>query len=64
MKDLLKSLNKERKVVMYIDIHGHSRKKNVFFYGCSDLNEEHSERNNKIRQFPYLMEKVNDAFRY
>jgi len=20
---------------MYIDMHGHSRKKNVFFYGCS-----------------------------
>lgn len=42
MKDLLKSLHKEKKVVMYIDIHGHSRKKNVFFYGCSDNSEEHS----------------------
>lgn len=21
---------------MYIDMHGHSRKKNVFFYGCCE----------------------------
>lgn len=55
MKDLLKSMHKEKEVVMYIDIHGHSRKKNVFFYGCSDNSEEYSERNSKIRQFPYLM---------
>ncbi len=34
LKDLIKEWNKQKKVIMYIDIHGHSRKKNVFFYGC------------------------------
>jgi murein tripeptide amidase MpaA len=36
IRELIRTLNKEKKVVMYIDIHGHSRKKNVFFYGCCE----------------------------
>ena len=48
---------------MYIDIHGHSRKKNVFFYGCcpKDSSEEESVR---AKAFPYLMEKVHCAYSY
>lgn len=34
LKNMIKKINKQKKVLMYIDIHGHSRKKNVFFYGC------------------------------
>lgn len=36
MRDLIRQTNKEKKVMMYIDMHGHSRKKNVFFYGCAE----------------------------
>lgn len=48
---------------MYIDLHGHSRKKNVFFYGCcpKDISEEESVR---AKAFPYLMEKVHCAYSY
>ena len=38
MRELIKSCNKDKKVIMYIDVHGHSRQKNVFFYGCYEGN--------------------------
>ena len=35
-KQMIKQLNAgpARRVIAYIDLHGHSRKKNVFVYGC------------------------------
>jgi len=36
MREFIRNINKEKKVIMYIDMHGHSRKKNVFFYGCCE----------------------------
>ena len=33
-------MHAERKVLLYCDLHGHSRKKNAFFYGCSYKNYE------------------------
>ena len=33
-------MNAERKVVLYCDFHGHSRKQNAFFYGCTYKNYE------------------------
>ena len=27
-------LQEEREILMYCDLHGHSRKKNIFIYGC------------------------------
>ena len=27
---------KQKKILMYLDLHSHSRQKNVFFYGCQD----------------------------
>jgi len=44
---------------MYIDIHGHSRKKNVFFYGCSPQGS-----NNNAKFFPLLMERIHDAYSF
>lgn len=49
---------------MYIDMHGHSRKKNVFFYGCCERPEGDAPINSLPKEFPYLMEKVCDAFKY
>jgi hypothetical protein len=46
---------------MFIDMHGHSRKKNVFFYGCC---EKTSPPNTKPKEFPLLMEKISDSFKY
>ena len=35
-KKLIKNLHAEREVLMYCDFHGHSRKQNVFMYGCNN----------------------------
>ena len=39
LKRYLFNLNKTKKILMMIDIHGHSRQKNVFFYGCNSKNK-------------------------
>jgi murein tripeptide amidase MpaA len=61
MREFLRTLKEEKKVRMYIDMHGHSRKKNVFFYGCC---EKGDTVNVKPRAFPYLMSKIYEAFKY
>ena len=33
-KELVKGLQRDRRVALFVDFHGHSRKKNVFMYGC------------------------------
>ena len=47
---------------MYIDLHGHSRKKNVFFYGCSSRQDPSDF--SKAKAFPFLMSKLNNSFDY
>lgn len=56
----------ERRVALYCDIHGHSRKKNVFMYGChSPSSDIYSHRNNSlIRLIPYLMSQWSKIFCY
>ena len=36
VKRLLQATHSSRGVLLYVDFHGHSRKKNIFFYGCAD----------------------------
>jgi hypothetical protein len=43
-------------------MHGHSRKKNVFFYGCAD--KINNETNQKPKEFPLIMERIHDAYKY
>jgi len=47
---------------MYLDFHGHSRKKNTFFYGPAFAVNEPNYY--KTRIFPKLIEKKNSNFRY
>lgn len=51
---------------MFIDFHGHSRQKNVFFYGCCPKGAVDAEGNplTKPKQFPFLMSKIHAPFRY
>jgi hypothetical protein len=44
---------KERECALYCDLHGHSRKKNIFMYG--NIMEENDEAS---RIFPFLMSKI------
>jgi predicted deacylase len=34
LKSILKSTHEDRCVLLFLDIHGHSKKKNAFIYGC------------------------------
>lgn len=43
-KQMIRYLNWERRVILYCDMHGHSRKQNVFFYGCNYKNYEQEGR--------------------
>ena len=43
-KWLLRHLHNERRVLVFCDLHGHSRKRNAFFYACSYKNYEHEGR--------------------
>eukprot|EP00927_Polykrikos_kofoidii_P060710 TRINITY_DN55630_c0_g1_i1.p1 TRINITY_DN55630_c0_g1~~TRINITY_DN55630_c0_g1_i1.p1 ORF type:complete len:955 (-),score=174.64 TRINITY_DN55630_c0_g1_i1:177-3041(-) len=57
-KNMFKHLLDDREVVLYVDIHGHSRKKNVFMYG----NCESPGLKEKI--FPRLLCRSSDCFSF
>jgi len=54
-KRMMRQLKEDREVVLFIDVHGHSRKKNVFMYGNTGLRE-------KI--FPRLLSKTCGFFNF
>lgn len=43
----------KKRIEMFIDLHAHSKKKNVFAYGCHDINNPFS-----TREFPFLLSKL------
>ena len=47
------SLLDEREVIVYCDLHGHSRQQNIFLYGC----ENHVDPQRRLRErvFPYML---------
>ena len=51
----------EREVVLYCDLHGHSRKMNVFMYGCE--NKDPGLRLQE-RVFPNMMSRNTSKFKY
>lgn len=53
-----------REVLMYIDMHGHSRQKNTFFYGCCPKNKQEDKFKIKPKEFPFLMSMLNPGIRY
>ena len=53
-KSVAKKLWLERDMVLYVDLHGHSRKRDSFMYGNSFAG----------RLFPFLMSKVLPTFSY
>jgi murein tripeptide amidase MpaA len=55
-KEILKDGNR---VVLYCDLHGHSKKQNVFVYGC------HFEANPfATRALPYLLSRISKNFNF
>ena len=58
-KKLVKQIHQERGLVMFCDLHGHSRKQNVFMYGCNK-----KDNPGECRIFPYILSKINPYFSY
>ena len=58
---MMKELAAQREVALYCDIHGHSRKCNMFMYGCSS---KHPGLRLKERVFPFLLHNESLMFSY
>lgn len=58
-KRLIRAFKKERDIVFYCDLHGHSRRKNIFMYGNNNQEMPH-----QTRVFPYLLSKICDYFSF
>lgn len=52
-KKLIVKLANERPLALYCDLHGHSRRKNIFMYG-----NNHYDCPEQTRSFPFLMSKI------
>ena len=62
-RNMVKQFCQEREVVVFCDLHGHSRKHNVFIYGCDSLEDASSRL--KSRVFPRMLSKnAPDMFSY
>ena len=58
-KKLIKAFSREREVRLICDLHGHSRRKNIFIYGCND-----PDNPELTREFPYLLSKFSHYFSF
>ncbi|KAJ8402929.1 hypothetical protein AAFF_G00362430 [Aldrovandia affinis] len=62
-RNMVKRVMAEREVVLYCDFHGHSRKNNVFMYGCENRSTTAPRLSERV--FPLMMSKsVSDKFSY
>ncbi|XP_063683101.1 cytosolic carboxypeptidase 2-like isoform X30 [Bolinopsis microptera] len=61
VKAMIRRMLTEREVVLYCDLHGHSRKMNVFMYGCE--NKDPGLRLQE-RVFPNMMSRNTSKFKY
>ena len=61
VKAMMKKTLESRDISFYCDFHGHSRSKNAFMYGCSNLPKE---RKNRERIFPLLFSQKCEQFSY
>jgi hypothetical protein len=55
----MRVFSKERECALYCDLHGHSRRKNIFMYGNNLKDKPHA-----TRVFPYIMSKICDFFSF
>ena len=60
-KLMFKKTLDSRKIFLFVDVHGHSRKKNVFMYGCKNT-KNNTDKTMKV--FPLIMAKAHPSFSY
>ncbi|KAK0145742.1 Cytosolic carboxypeptidase 2 [Merluccius polli] len=62
-RNMVKRLVSQTDVVLYCDFHGHSRKNNVFMYGCDDRDNASLQLHERV--FPLMMSKnAKDKFSF
>ena len=64
VKELISKLREESvRITLYCDLHAHSRKYNVFMYGCENRKKSHKYLKEQI--FPYMLHKnAKDRFNF
>ncbi|KDO27321.1 hypothetical protein SPRG_07569 [Saprolegnia parasitica CBS 223.65] len=60
-KKMIALMRQSRKVLLFCDFHGHSRKKNMFTYGCKPYLSWSRLEDAKVRLFPYVLCKTSSA---
>lgn len=65
-KKIMRVCHQDNQIVLFCDFHGHTRKRNVFMYGCvSTQNEINQHKNNNlIRLVPFLLDQKNLFFSF
>jgi murein tripeptide amidase MpaA len=58
-KQMISQFGKEREIAVFCDFHGHSRKKNIFMYGC-----DMPDQPEIVRLFPFILAAINPFFVY
>ncbi|XP_056373676.1 cytosolic carboxypeptidase 3 isoform X2 [Hyla sarda] len=59
-RNMIKRVMEEREILLYCDLHGHSRKQNVFMYGCKSSDSHLCER-----IFPLMLSRISpDKFSF
>lgn len=53
LKTMMRRLKQDRSITLYCDLHGHSRKQNVFIYGCENLGSNNSLRFESASLLPF-----------
>ena len=56
---MIKAFSKEREIALFCDLHGHSRRKNIFMYG-----NNYQEKPDATRVFPFILSKLCDFFSF
>ncbi|XP_078664831.1 uncharacterized protein LOC144907542 isoform X3 [Branchiostoma floridae x Branchiostoma belcheri] len=69
VKEMTENFKREHEIIVYCDLHGHSRKPNVFMYGCNSLQGRMGLDGAEVfineRLFPWLMaQKAPDKFAF
>ena len=62
LKRLIQMLSEEKEISLFCDFHGHSIKKDVFIYGCKDL--QNPRQDMLIKILPFLLSKKNKNFSF
>ena len=63
-KEMIRSVSSKREVLLFCDLHGHSKKMNAFIYGCNTAANGGFTSWTKVRLLPRVIAKRSSLFSY